>query len=128
MAAVRADVVAVRELLKGLGQAKPTREVQAALVGGARRFGDVAACSAKALESQARSGRILIAGRHLTGDQVSDDPILVRAKLQGLLVPALPEHVEDLRVAYKQVRETVVDIPVPQLAAAIVTSKHLLQH
>jgi len=70
----------------------------------------------------------LIAGRHLTGDQVSDDQILVRAKLQGLLVPALPEHVEDLRVGYKQVREIVTEDPVPQPAAAIVTSKHLLQH
>ena len=107
IAAVRADVVAVRELVKGLGKAEPTRELQTALVGGARRFVDVAACSAKALDVQARSGRVMIPGRDLTGDQVSDDPILVRAKLQGLLVPALTEHVEDLRGAYGQVRAMV---------------------
>ena len=37
IAVVRADVVAVRELLKELEQAKPTREAQAALVGGSLR-------------------------------------------------------------------------------------------
>ena len=79
------------------------------MVGAARRFGDVAAWSAKALESQARAGRLMIPGWHLTGDQVSDDPILVRAKLQGLFVPALAEHMDELRNAYKQVRTPVTE-------------------
>lgn len=100
LAGVRSDVVAVRDLLKQLGAGKPTRDVQAALVGSARRFGDVAAWNRKTLDAEARSGRLLIPGRHLTGNQVSDDPTLVRAKLQGLLVPVLAEHLDGVSAAY----------------------------
>jgi hypothetical protein len=103
IAGVRGDVLAIRELAKGLGQGEPTWDVQAALVGGARRFADVAVWNLRTLEGQAKCGRLLIQGKHLTGNQVSDDPNLVRAKLKGLLVPVLDEHVEELRSAFGRV-------------------------
>ena len=43
---------------------------------------------------------MLVPGRHLTGDEVSDNPALVEAKLKGRLAPASKERLEPLRVAY----------------------------
>ena len=100
LAGVRSDVVAVRGLIAQLTDKEPTRDVQAALIGSARRFGDVAAWNRKALKTEASGGRLLIPGRHLTGNQVSDDLTLVKAKRQGLLVPALAGHLMAAQAAY----------------------------
>jgi hypothetical protein len=106
MLGLRADVVAVRQLLNRLvGEVGvPTREVQSAVIGGARRFGDVAAWSLQVLDEQGRRGQLFVPGRFLTGNQVSDDLVLVEAKLKGKLAPALKEHIEPLRAAYDAAR------------------------
>lgn len=103
---LRADVVAVRRLLDQFvgDDGIPSLQVQAAVIGGARRFGDVAVWNLEALENQSRRGQLFVPGRFLTGNQVSDDLVLVEAKLKGRLVPALKEHVEPLRAAYEAVR------------------------
>lgn len=113
IAGVRGDVLAIRELAKGLAQGEATTDVQEALVGGARRFADIAVWNLRTLEGQAKCGRLLIPGRHLTGNQVSDDPNLVRAKLKGLLVPVLDEHVEELRSTFGRVAETISGVSDP---------------
>jgi hypothetical protein len=48
--------------------------------------------SVEALAAQGKKGRVLIPGRFLTGNQVSDVPTLVRAKLKGTLAPLQKEQ------------------------------------
>jgi hypothetical protein len=100
LAGLRADVVAVRELLERLVAAPPSPQLQAVVVGGARSFGDIAGWNLQALDRLARSGQLLVLGRHLTGDEVSDHPVLVEAKLKGRLAPASKDRLQPLRVAY----------------------------
>ena len=116
---LRGDVLAVRRLLDQLvgDEGIPSLPVQAAVVGGARRFGDVAVWNLQALENQNRRGQLFVPGRFLTGNQVSDDLVLVEAKLKGRLVPALKDHVEQLRVAYEAARLASCDrLPGPDSA------------
>lgn len=103
---LRADVVAVRGLLEELvGESGvPPLQVQAVVIGGARRFGDVAVWNLQAVENQGRRRQLFVPGRFLTGNQVSDDLALVEAKLKGKLAPALKEHLEPLRAAYEAAR------------------------
>ncbi len=56
------------------------------------------------LEDQGKKGRLLVPGRFLTGDPVSDHPALVTLKLKGWLAPALKDHVEPLRTACEAAR------------------------
>lgn len=100
---LRADVVAVRGLLGQLisDAGLPSLPAQAAVIGGARCFGDIAGWNLQALENQSRRGQLFVPGRFLTGNQVSDDLVLVEAKLRGRLVPALTDHIEPLRAAYE---------------------------
>ena len=122
---VRSDVVAIRGLIAQLKAGEPTRDVQAALVGSARRFGDVAAWNRKTLATEASSRRLLIPGRHLTGNQVSDDLTLVKAKLQGLLVPVLAEHVDAAQAAYVLVRDVTASGGHPERDPLGVSPGHL---
>jgi hypothetical protein len=100
---LRGDAFAVRELCEQLADGEAARAVMDVLVGGARRLSEVAPWNYWALQNQGVKGRLLVPGRHLTGDQVSDEPLLVRAKLRGLLAPALKEHMENLSGAYARV-------------------------
>lgn len=109
MPGLRSDVVAVRQLLDQLvgppgGSDAPARDLQSTVIGGARQFGDVAVWNLQVLEQQGKKGRLLVPGRFLTGDQVSDHPALVTLKLKGWLAPALKDHVEPLRAAYTAAR------------------------
>lgn len=103
---LRADIVAVRNLLEELvvTPAAASRELQAVVVGGARSFGDVARWNVQVLDEMARRGQVLLPGRHLTGDEVSNHPALVEVKLNGGIVPAPKQHLEPLRAAYDVVR------------------------
>jgi hypothetical protein len=95
-AAIREDVVAARRLLEEVvGSVFPGGDVQAAVLGGARAFGDVACWNREALQGQWERGRLFVPGRFLTGNQVSDDPAMVVMKLKGQLAPALPDHVNE---------------------------------
>ena len=103
--AVREDVVAVRRLLEEVVASEvPGRDVQAVVLGGARAFGDVAGWNREALQRQWELGRLLVPGRFLTGNQVSDDPAMVTLKLKGRMAPALTDHVDPLRTAYEAAR------------------------
>lgn len=57
------------------------------MVSAAGRFGEIAVWNRDVFEAQAKNGRVYIPGRFLSGNQVSDDPLLVRAKLKDLLAP-----------------------------------------
>ena len=89
---LRGDVVAVRELLDVLAAQEPSRRTQTAVVSAAARFGDIAVWNWEAFEAQGQRGRIFTPGRFLTGNQVSDYPRLVRAKLKGTLAPLQKEQ------------------------------------
>jgi hypothetical protein len=111
---VRADVVAVRQLLEQLVGAAGTdgtasRQLQAFVIGGARGFGDIARWNVQVLDHQAQRGQILVPGRFLTGNEVSDHPALVVAKLKGSTVPAPKEHLQPLRDAYEAARTASLD-------------------
>lgn len=97
---LRADVVAVRQLLEQLADGPASLQHHAVVVGGARSFGDIAGWNLQVLDRLDRGGQLLVPGRHLTGDEVSDHPTLVEAKLKGRLAAASKERLEPLRVAY----------------------------
>ena len=97
---LRGDVVSVRQLLGVLGAEEPNRRTQSAVVSAAGRFGEIAVWNLEAFEAQGKKGRVYIPGRFLTGNQVSDEPMLVRAKLKGTLAPLQKEQVLALRSAY----------------------------
>lgn len=111
---VRADVAAVRQLLDQLvgaagNDGTASRQLRAVVVGGARAFGDVARWNVQVLDDQAQHGQLLLAGRFLTGNEVSDHPAFVVAKLKGLTFPAPKEHLEPLRDAYEAARTASLD-------------------
>lgn len=100
---LRADVVAVRRLLDELAAhpgASTSRRLEAVVVGGARGFGDVARWNLQVVDQLDRRGQLLVPGRFLTGNEVSDHPALVEAKLKGRVGPALKERLDPLRAAY----------------------------
>ena len=97
---LRGDVVSVRQLLRVLGAEEPNRRTQSAVVSAAGRFGEIAIWNLEAFEAQGKKGRVYIPGRFLTGNQVSDEPMLVRAMLKGTLAPLQKEQVLALRSAY----------------------------
>lgn len=97
---VRADVVAVRQLLERNPELQSSREGRAALLGGVRAFADIADWNLQTLDRLGRSGQLLVPGRFLTGDELSDHPELVEAKLKGRLVSASDDRLAPLRTAY----------------------------
>ena len=101
---LRGDVIAVRELLGVLAAQEPCRRAQSAVVSAAGRFGDIAVWNREAFEAQGKRGRVFTPGRFLTGNQVSDYPRLVRAKLKGTLAPVQKEQVNALTSAYEKAR------------------------
>ena len=63
------------------------RQVRALVNGCIRAFSDIAGWNAAVLENLNRTGQLYVAGHQLTGDQVTDDPSLVEAKIQRQLRP-----------------------------------------
>ncbi len=101
---LRADVVAVRQLLDELTprpQTSASRRLEAVVLGGARGFTDVARWNLQVVNQMDRRGQLLVPGRFLTGNEVSDHPLLVETKLKGRVGPALKERLETLRAAYE---------------------------
>lgn len=106
---LRADVVAVRKLLDQLVGAACTEgtashQLLAVVVGGTRAFGEVAHWNVQVLDDQAKRGHLLVPGRFLTGNEVSDHPSLVVAKLKGWMAPVPKDHLQPLREAYEAAR------------------------
>jgi hypothetical protein len=117
---LRGDVVAVRRLLELLAEGEPTPRAQRVVVGAAGRFGEIAVWNREAFEAQAKNGRVYIPGRFLSGNQVSDDPLLVRAKLKGLLAPLQKEQVKALRSSYERAISASTPQPSPDLSTSSV--------
>jgi hypothetical protein len=113
MEGLRADVVAVRRLLEAVADGEPTPRAQRAVVAAAGRFGEIAVWNREAFEAQGRKGRVVIPGRFLTGNQVSDDPLLVRAKLKGTLAPLQKEQAKALTAAYERAANGSASVPKP---------------
>lgn len=107
---LRADVVAVRTLLDNLADIE-TPATYSAVVSAATRFGEIAVWNLQTFEDQARKGRIYIPGRFLTGNQVSDEPLLVRAKLKGWLAPLQKEQAKSVLAGYQAVRQSATISP-----------------
>jgi hypothetical protein len=105
LAIVRDDVLGIRDACRRLmGEAdgrslasvpvSGARERATMLAGGLRSFRDIAGSVADRLDHLSNSGQIYISGRRLTGEQVTDCPDLVTAKLEGTLVVAPREQAE----------------------------------
>jgi hypothetical protein len=99
---VRADLTAAADLLSTIAPlAGPSRasapdpharRAGATLNGAVRLMTDVAHQSSRAFSVLARTSAVYIPARTLTGDEVTDNPVLVRAHLEGRLVRA-PQRV-----------------------------------
>ena len=62
-----------------------------------RAFSDIAGWNSAVLENLNRSSQLYVAGHRLTGDQVTDDPSLVEAKIQRSFVLAPVQQVAATR-------------------------------
>lgn len=100
---LRGDLLAVRDLLAQLvvTESPASRHLQAVVVGGARGFGDIAGWNLQTLENLSRTGQLMVPGRYLSGNEVSDHPLLVEAKLKGRLAPVTKDRLDPLRDAYR---------------------------
>lgn len=126
LAVVRTDLLAVRDLCRRILPLEATasgdvtagdpRQVRALVNGGVRAFTDIAGWNAAVLEKLTRTGQLYVAGYRLTGAQVTDDPSLVEAKLQGSFVPAPVQQVRPLAQAYAAARAGAPDHDWHQLA------------
>lgn len=108
---VRADLLSVRDLCRRLLPLGATesaevatgdpRHLRAMVNGCVRAFTDIAGWNAAALENLNRTGQLYVSGHRLTGDQVTDDPSLVEAKVHDSFVPAPAQQVQPLAQAYE---------------------------
>lgn len=113
-AALRDDVAAIRDLCQDVWPLRgprsdpgpeDLRRLRALANGSVRAFGDIGKWNGQVLHHLAASGQLFVVGFALTGDQVSDDPTLVAAKLSGALVMAPHEQIRPLAKAYQAVSE-----------------------
>lgn len=105
LAIARSDLLGIRDTCRRLLAAPDTRGAGAGPVGGLRdqatvvagglrAFRNIAGIAADRLDQLSYTGQLYVSGRRLTGDQVTDDPNLVTAKLEGALVVAPREQAE----------------------------------
>lgn len=126
---VRTDLLAVRDLCGRLLPLSPSasgeaptgdpRQMRALVNGCVRAFADIAGWNAAVLEDLGQTGQLYVSGHRLTGDQVTDDPSLVAAKLQGCFVPAPAEQVRLLAHAYEAARAVALGDPRDQAEAVV---------
>lgn len=110
---VRGDAFAVRGLLQRVrtraAKEQPhlsARRYESVILGGVRAFNDVARWNSAVLEQLDRTGQLYLPGRLLSGDEVSDHPALVEAKLADRVTVAPRERIEPLRAAYEAAQRT----------------------
>lgn len=99
--ALRTDVVVISDLLDKVGQSPEDPSLGPVVFEGATRFGEIANGNRQVLEQQVARRRVMVPGRFLTGNEVSDDPMLVRAKLKNLLAPVPAGPLQVLTEAYR---------------------------
>ena len=78
-------------------------QLREVLAGAVEMTGDIARWNAATLRVIAEAGQLHVPARALTGDQVSDDLRLVRAKLTDRLAPAPDDAVAAVVAAYEAV-------------------------
>ena len=107
MLGFRGDVFAIRDLHKRVeataDRKQPlahARDLESVLLGGVRAFADVACWNAEVLESLAHNGRLYMPGRLLRGDEVTNNPVLVQAKLADRMTLVTEECIQLLRADY----------------------------
>ncbi|MCZ3390037.1 MAG: hypothetical protein LH645_13205 [Actinomycetia bacterium] len=107
---IRTDLLAVRDLcwvvLPLGGSVRPSanadgeRRVRALVNGGIRSFADIAQWNAAVADRLSLAGELYVPARTLSGEQVTEQPVLVEAKLGGRLAPAPGEQVQRLVESY----------------------------
>jgi hypothetical protein len=98
LSVVHADVLGIRDTCRalmtqpirppGAGEALDPRHRATVLAGGVRAFADIAGFSVEMVDHLWCTEQLYVSGRQFTGDQVTDDPRLVEAKLEGRFVLA----------------------------------------
>ncbi len=126
-AALRREVEAVRDLCQvvvplrrdatGVHVSGHAREVRALAHDTVRVFTQIAGWNATVFRDLTATDQIYVPGHRLTGEQVSDSPALVRAKLEGTLVSAPLEQLQPLQQSY-DVARMVPDEEIWHLATA----------
>ena len=114
MLGVRGDVLAIRHLRKRVeataDREQPlayARDLESVILGSVRAFTDVARWNLEVLDNIAHARRLYMPGRLLSGDEVTNDPALVQAKLVDRMTPAPRERIEPLQAAYQMAQGTV---------------------
>lgn len=117
-AALRGDVSRIRDLCQtvfplrrdagGVHPADGGRGLNSFANGSLRSFTQIAGWNAKTLMAIADSGLVFAPGNVLSGADVSDDPRLVRAKLEGTLVRAPGQLLDRLAEAYRSAGTSVL--------------------
>ena len=102
---VRVDVLGIRDTCLALmtragsklstrQRAVDPRQHATVIAGGIKAFADIAGSSIRIVDHMSRTEQIYVSGRRLTGDQITDDPVLVEAKLEGQFVLASHNQVQ----------------------------------
>jgi hypothetical protein len=112
---VRADTLAIRELCRTLMPLGPAgnqcvdSDLRSIINGGARAFCEIAGYNGRVLAELDTKGQLYQSARHLTGDEVTEDPNLVVAKLRDRIVHVPHAQVETLAQFYESARTASVD-------------------
>lgn len=89
---IRADVLTLRNLLPTLAPLDGSRstdpEITGLLVAATHACEEIATTTGDVFRRLATSGHVHIPARHLTGEQLGEDPALITAKVHGTTVPA----------------------------------------
>jgi len=111
---VRADLTALARLLPAIAplsgpgrahEADPTSRLTGATLGGAvNLMTEIADHNARTFAKITRTSTVYVPARALTGEEITDRPELVRARLSGKLAPAPERQLEDVNRLYQDLR------------------------
>jgi len=111
---VRAHLTALARLLPAVAplsgpgrahEADPTLRRTGATLGGAvALMTEVADHNARTFATITRTSTVYVPARALTGDEITDHPELVRARLDGRLAPAPEHHLDEVDKLYQDLR------------------------
>ncbi|WP_225753161.1 hypothetical protein [Actinotalea sp. Marseille-Q4924] len=111
---VRADLTALARILPAVAplsgpgrahEADPTiRRTGAALGGAVAVMTEVADHNARTFAKITRTSTVYVPARALTGDEITDQPELVRARLDGRLAPAPERQLDEVDKLYQDLR------------------------
>ena len=124
---VRADLTALARLLPALAplsgpgrahEADPTSRLTGTTLGGeVNLMTEIADHNAQTFAKITRTSTVYVPARALTGDEITDHPELVRARLGGKLAPAPERQLEEVSRLYQDLRSH--PSPTPALGPAL---------